>query len=112
MKKRILDRVEKGIDAAGKGIDNVGGGITSVMKKEDQLLPEFLPPKGSRKQMEIHDNELDVWESAAKDLGPMDDAEDDNEEVRLKGFISRELEFSYGTNQISAINPICESLLL
>ena len=110
MKARILDRVATGLDAANQGLESVGSGITSAIKTEEQLLPDFLPPKGgARKRMEIKDNKLDVWKSAAMDLGPMDDGEDNDAEEKLKSFIKKELDFSYGPNHIAAINPVCES---
>ena len=57
-----------------------------------------------KQQVDRAAEELDIWAHAERDLGTMVVGE--AQEARIKAFLLRELEFSYGPGLVAAINPV------
>ncbi|GAX72896.1 hypothetical protein CEUSTIGMA_g351.t1 [Chlamydomonas eustigma] len=62
------------------------------------------PAASHQVQLRMTEDELDVWKQAAQKLGVM--AKDEEQDKVLQAFIQSELDFSYGSNHVAAVNPV------
>ncbi|KAG1660223.1 hypothetical protein FOA52_005093 [Chlamydomonas sp. UWO 241] len=113
MKTRIMDFVEGSVGKVAKAADVRQ--MANRLAKHEEEVDEDGPTDGPvnpesqqiqvapRPAMRFGDIRLDVWHQAETVLAEFSD---DDQEAKMKGFLLREIDYSYGPNQVSAINPV------